>query len=235
MATFSGKPVDVETVDQRGVEAIETNLDVIFDNFELALPRVDDTEEGDLLYIDEDGELTRLEIGDTDEILTVASGLPTWAAAASGDWDATLEKLVDQDVTNSTTLVDDTILQFTTVASALYHIELIILYSATSADRDFKWAVTMSSGNLIGLLRQHQFASNDTNNFTTSVTTGTTSIAGVVAGTEASAAIRMMWIEADMRTASAATFKFQFAQNSAAASTVSTCRAGSILRYKRLA
>ena len=54
--------------------------------------------EGDILYRNSSGDLARLGIGSTDEVLTVASGLPSWAAASGGGG-----SLVDVKVITSTT------------------------------------------------------------------------------------------------------------------------------------
>jgi hypothetical protein len=41
---------------------------------------------GDIYYRNSGGVLTRLAIGSTNQVLTVAAGLPSWAASSSGTW-----------------------------------------------------------------------------------------------------------------------------------------------------
>lgn len=51
-----------------------------------AIPKSTVTTNGDLIYGTGSATVTRLGIGSTGQVLTVASGVPSWATASGGDW-----------------------------------------------------------------------------------------------------------------------------------------------------
>lgn len=154
---------------------------------------------------------------------------------SSSEWDASINKTVDNSVTNSDVLTDATELQFSTqAAGAVFLIEALIIYSANSTAADFKVAFAVAAGTMFGNL----FAIHMNNtNTATSTPLGANDVAATVTaagGTDASDTPRAMNILGIMRFSNNTTFKTQFAQNTATPATTSKLLIGSILRYKRL-
>ena len=79
--TFSGGPVTTSgTITMAGILEVD-NGGTNFDSYDI----------GDILYASDTAEFTKLNIGSTDDVLTVAGGVPTWAAGGGGggmtSWD----------------------------------------------------------------------------------------------------------------------------------------------------
>lgn len=175
--------------------------------------------------------------GDVQEItvsgLTLASGVLTGAAGAV-EWTTTVVKSIDQDVTNSITLVNDSELLLAVIANEVWLIELLVLYSGTDATGDLLWDVAVSAGVMEGALHY------------TGLTTGNLIISAGVAlagvangvdignGTLAAHGMRPLRITGFIVFSATGTFTFRFAQNNAGVGTVARCRAGSILRAKKI-
>ena len=147
-----------------------------------------------------------------------------------------ITKSANQDVTNSTTFVDDTDLQFSVVANGIYIVEMQLIYSGNNTAADYKCQFILSTGIISG--RGSYLG------YTTGSSIGTFAISSV--GTNAITPLSLGVIAADVTqpitctmyytfTASAnTTFKFQFANNTAAASAISRTLKGSYLRYKQI-
>lgn len=90
--TAAGALMDSELTDLAGVKALDTSTlatltgTQTLTNKTLTSPVINVTSDatGDLYYRSAGGAFARLPIGTADQVLTVASGLPSWAAAAGG-------------------------------------------------------------------------------------------------------------------------------------------------------
>ena len=144
----------------------------------------------------------------------------------------------DQTVTNSATLVDDSALQFACVSGGVYHVELFLLWSGNDTTGDFKFEVAVPTAtgfrrNVAGF-----GGGADTLQVSTGVQFSAASAlmaGGVQLGGDAGNTIKVQQLEAWFVAGAAASFKVQFANFAAAAGRTSTSRAGSLLRYRRLA
>lgn len=175
--------------------------------------------------------------GDAQEI-TVGAGLSLAAgaltASATGDWDTTIVKSVDQDVVNSTTLVDDSELQFAVLAGEGYIIELIIVYSGSDISRDFKWDVAVSAGTMNGSGFWCGLSSTDVISFAGLAVVAVADTTDQTMGTLAAQGIRIFHMRWTLMFTTNGTFSFRFAQNAAGPGLNSRCEAGSILRKKKI-
>jgi hypothetical protein len=139
-------------------------------------------------------------------------------------------------VTNNATLQDDTDLQFSVVAGGHYMVEANICYSGNNTTGDYKFALALSTG----LMRARGLS-------TTHSTAGAPTLDSITASnTISSGTIQLGVLDTSLDTlhtltftynfyASAnATFKYQFANNAAAAGRTSRTWKGSILKYKRI-
>ena len=91
---------------------------------------------GDILYRDSGGSIARLGIGSTDQVLKVASGLPSWGDAGGG---GSLEFIATADASNSSGLV------FTGFDSASYDSYRFILGNVVPASDGANLRLSMSS------------------------------------------------------------------------------------------
>lgn len=176
--------------------------------------------------------------GDTQEI-TIGSGLSLAAGAltASGGssaWTTEVTKSVDQDVTASSTLADDTELQLAVTANDVWLIELLIIYSATDATRDFLWDVAVSSGTMSGSSGGFHLSSGDVAGAINIAFAAVTNSGDTTSGTAAAHGIRAFKMEYTLFFSATATFKFRFAESSAQAATEARCKAKSRLRAFRM-
>jgi len=145
-------------------------------------------------------------------------------------------KSANQDVTNNITLQDDTEFQFSVVAGGHYMIEADITISANNTTGDYKNAFAVSAGTMKA---QGIIICNTATAVAQVINTNANS-----AAVSSSTTIGMLTADIDMLlsikiiysfTASAnATFKYQFANNSAGAGNISRTWKGSILKYKRI-
>lgn len=145
-------------------------------------------------------------------------------------------KSANQDVTNNATFQDDTELQFSVVAGGMYLLEMQLVYSGNDITGDYKWQFLVTSGIISG--RGNYLG----------LTTGS-SIGTFPVSSQASSsiiAVSLGVVQADITqpilctinytfTASAnATFKFQFANNTAGAGRISRTIKGTYLKYKKI-
>lgn len=105
---------------------------------------------GDLAYVIESNRLYEATNSTTWGTPTVMPGGlilpadPITTFTGDGVWRAISSKLktADQSISNSTTLTDDTDLQFTMTASVSYRFDILIFVTSASATPDFKFQIT---------------------------------------------------------------------------------------------
>lgn len=145
-------------------------------------------------------------------------------------------KSANQDVTNNATVQDDTELQFSVVAGGYYMVEMHLVYSGNDVVGDYKWQFSVSAGTMRG------------NGGSTSLGTGGGAIfSGLAANNVASATVQpngvavanldslhSCFIQYNFWASNNATFKFQFANNSAGAGRISRTNKGTYLKYKKI-
>lgn len=179
--------------------------------------------------------ITELSATGTPDNTTFLRGDNTWATPTAADpagW-TTIVKSANQDVTNSTTFVDDTDLQFSVVAGGHYMIEMDIAWSANDATGDYKFEYALSTGTMAA------YGFYYTNNVTTINNVNAVNVL-------TSADITLQTISANIGVViplkivitalinNNATFSYRFANAAAAAGRTSRTWKGSILKYKRI-
>lgn len=178
-----------------------------------------------------DGDVQEVTIGAN---LTLAAGVLSGSAGAA-EWDQEIVKSSNQDVTNSTTLVDDTQLQFAVTAGSVWQIVLILIYSSTQSTNDLKCGFNVSAGSAYGpILGLGPLAADSVQNTVTvwpAAASSGTLIFGTVTGITN---IRAVKIDGVFTFTSAGTFKFQFAQNTSGVGESTRVNIGSTLFGKRI-
>lgn len=173
------------------------------------------------------------------QIITLDSSLEmidtVLGVSQEGDWDFVITKQALQDVIDSTTLVDDTELQFDIDERDCWLVQLLILYAGSNSTGDYKFDLSLPNVN--GWIRY--IADNDPADailVSTGVRlSGATALAASIAlGTDAALTPRMLWLETMFRAGDTAPFIYQFANNVAGTGRVSRTYEGSVLRARRL-
>jgi hypothetical protein len=181
--------------------------------------------------------VTELSATGTPSATTFLRGDNTWATPASTDpagW-TTIVKSANQDVTNSATLVNDTDLQFSVVAGGHYMIEMSICWSANNVTGGYSYVFGVSAGTIKGGGVVYT-------NSAASILLMNLSSGGAAAPSPRTSAVlsadidylMTMKICVNVITSANATFKYQFANASAALGRTSRTWKGSILKYKRI-
>ncbi len=157
-----------------------------------------------------------------------------WSAVGTGsggDWNTYIVKSVNQDVTASSTLVNDTELFFTVGAGETWHIELIMAYSGDAFATDMKLQATFPSSYAV-YQQLHRTYNANTATFTTLFMNGTTQLTEAAMGT---GSVITSYMTAstiiELAPASGGTFQVQHANF---VSGVTRMASGSILRAKRI-
>lgn len=153
--------------------------------------------------------------GDVQEITvsgaTLAAGVLT-VGSGTGYWTGEVTQAIDQDV-DGTTLTDSTNLQLAVTAGDVWHILLIIIYSAESATNDFLWDVAVSTGTMSGNGFHNGMSSTDAAVVGGITLTELTTSANITAGTAAAHGIRAFQAEFTIVFSATATFTFRFAES----------------------
>ena len=163
--------------------------------------------------------------------LLASSTIPTDPAG----W-TTIVKSANQDVTNSATLVDDTDLQFSVVAGGHYMIEMDLVLSSNTTSGDYKNVFVVSAGTMKGsgiLISNSAGGVGQASNITapTAASTNSNPIGTSLADLDMLFSTKIIF---SFTASTNATFKYQFAQNTATLATTARTWKGSILKYKRL-
>ena len=178
--------------------------------------------------------VTELSATGTPSATTFLRGDNTWETPTSVDpagW-TTIVKSANQDVTNSTTLVDDTDLQFSVVAGGYYMVELSLCWSSNTTQGRYRFAFAIGSGVMSGAGSADQYATaNSLMNSNTGVQSTLILLTTPVSNIDLLVATSIRFnFYVDTNT----TFKFKFANASAGAGRISRTWKGSILKYKRI-
>ena len=167
---------------------------------------------------------------------TIATALGFTPAQSEGY--TVIVKSASQNVVNTTTLTDDTELQFSVVAGGSYMIELTLATSGDSSLSDYNLALALSAGTMIGSgIVVHRNAANSATttaiNASGTIATNSVSVGQNTGTIPSGSGIVSVTATYGFYATANATFKFQFALTSGATGTARTWK-GSILKYKRL-
>jgi len=153
----------------------------------------------------------------------------------STEWGVVKVKSADQSVINSTTVVDDTELNWPVNSGELWRFEIVLVYEATTAC-DFKFDLAISSGTMVGWWR---YAGSDTTANAILVSTGVrysavANATAVAAGGQGAGLKASILIEGIVRADATGVMKFRFAQNTQTSGVSAITKAGSTLKAKKL-
>ena len=165
-------------------------------------------------------------------------GDATWDVPTFTDpsgW-TTIVKSANQDVTNSSTLVNDTDLQFSVVAGGAYMVEMQITYSGSSTSVDYKFALTVAAGSMNG--GGNAIITGSTGASTAFIMTADVSVSSTITPVGVINPnvnyLRTFTLLYSFIPTNNTTLKFQFANNVASASQISRTWKGSIMKYKKI-
>jgi len=179
--------------------------------------------------------VTELSATGTPSSTTFLRGDNTWDTPTDPAGWTTIVKSANQDVTNSSTLVNDTDLQFSVVAGGHYMVEMQLTISANNTGCDYKFGVNVNSGTMKGSGLWHYISSTGAG-VNGVVQVNAASNTTVNGGTTVSDVDFLCFYQLKFSfTASEnATFSLQFANVTANPAYTSRTWKGSILKYKRL-
>lgn len=186
---------------------------------------------GDIFYRNSTGDFTRLPIGTANQVLTVTSGLPTWAAPPSGSGGFSIvKKTADENRANTTTLTNDAALTIALAAGTTYHIRGKIFLNTANATMDYKFALSYS-GTTSSIICKRTYAAagavagtDNENTLAQNTIIGSTAVAATTTG------IAYVEIDVTISTTTSGTFGFQWAQNTSNGSNLTVLK-GSYLEY----
>lgn len=103
------------------------------------------TAAGDIIYASGASTPAKLAKGANGEVLTLAAGLPSWAAAPGNGGPTIVRKTADETVNNSTTLQNDDHLLLAVAANEIWFISVFFIFNSTSV-ADLKYAFSLPTG-----------------------------------------------------------------------------------------
>jgi hypothetical protein len=164
------------------------------------------------------------------------AGNGTYSTPTGGDWDFTVIKSADQDVTNSATLVNDSELTKTIGANEVWYFEGLLQARTNSLTPGVKWTLTFpASGGYFKT--QYPSSGSVTTDTTTNLNNVTTLPSALVAVGHSALTlgipIRFQLFVANLGTGG--DLHLQFANSTAGAGLISRMGAGSILRGRKIA
>lgn len=183
---------------------------------------------GDIIYFDGTN-FVRLAKGTNGDALTLASGLPSWSAAAASAW-TTVKKTTDESTSSDTTLSNDSALSFSMAANTKYSIRIKVYWFVASTVSGFKFGLAGPASPTSVTVASKWVASSALTTLNTQVDNTYPSGIGM---TSASSGNPHGYVEIDAMVqngANSGTFAFQWAQNSSSAISLSVL-AGSYLEY----
>lgn len=164
-------------------------------------------------------------------------GTGAFSTPSSGsDWTTELEQLLDQDVENSTTVVDSTDLILPVTAESVWYVRGDIAYGGTNAADDFKFDLSLSAGSMRAMFRYISISTANAAQGTTGLfINGVTATTALSCGIEAGIGnLSKIMFELDGKFTANANLRFRFAQAAAGgAGTFARLKAGSMMRGKR--
>jgi hypothetical protein len=167
------------------------------------------------------------------------AGVMSWSDRG---WNVVIVKSADQTVTNTTTLADDTELQFAVLANEVWHVELYLGMSGNNAASDAKWGFTSSVASFVVAQSHwegvHYTAAAALTNVAPAAFASTTqAVTGGTASVDAGTSTTIWPVRATyrFRASANATVKVQFALlASPAAGRNAVMEAGSMLLARRI-
>lgn len=160
------------------------------------------------------------------------------SAISNSTWDTIITKSADQSVTNSSTPVADTELTSTLLANGFYQVELLLRYSGNDTTGDYRcdFALPSCIGSVVGEFRGPNGSFVATNFTYFEASTILWPSTDIILGTDSEpSGIRPVWISFMCTVGSTnGPLTFKFANSAASSGRISTTKAGSTLRIKKL-
>lgn len=169
--------------------------------------------------------------------------LPAGGSGSSGSgvvssqvgWEYHADQAADEEVEDSSTLVDSSYLQVG-VTAGIYEFVLVVLYSGNATNADFKFDLAVTAGNLNGFFRNvgDNTSADGILDQQIRVTAGTSWAAPISGGTDASDTIRYVRVWGIHTFSADCTVKLRHAMVTAGVGKITKLRSGSYLRLRKV-